>query len=122
MLAGAIQEVCINTLYAPIASQVPLSCKVPRVIIKKKAIKSEVKSAYWSTTHQYGIKIPKTVEKVLKFDKENANTLWHNAITKEIKNVRVAFEEWIDKENEIPPSYQQIKCHIIFEIKLSENF
>ena len=32
------------------------------------------------------------------------------------------FEEWKGKENEIPPGYQKIKCHIIFEIKLSENF
>ena len=39
-----------------------------------------------------------------------------------MKNVRVAYEEWKGKENEIPPGYQKIKCHIIFEIKLSENF
>ena len=39
-----------------------------------------------------------------------------------MKNVRVAFEEWQDKENEILSRYQKIKCHIIFEIKLYENF
>ena len=39
-----------------------------------------------------------------------------------MKNVRVAFEEWKGKENQIPPGYQKIKCHIIFEIKFSENF
>ena len=39
-----------------------------------------------------------------------------------MKNVRIAFEEWKGKENEIPPGYQKIKCHIIFEIKLREEF
>ena len=67
---------------------------VPHVMRKKEAIISKVKSAYWLTTHKYGIKMPKTVEEALK----------------------------LDKENEIPPGYKKIKCHIIFEIKLSENF
>ena len=66
--------------------------------------------------------MPKTVEEALKLDKENGNTLWYDAITKEMKNVRIAFEEWKGKENEIPPGYQKIKRHIIFQIKLSENF
>ena len=62
------------------------------------------------------------VEEALKLDKENGNTLWYDAITKEIKNVRIAFEEWKGNENKIPPGYQKIKHHIIFKIKLSENF
>ena len=66
--------------------------------------------------------MPKTVEEALKLDKENGNTLWYDAITKEMKNVRIAFEEWKGKENEISPRYHNIKCHIIFKIKLSENF
>ena len=95
---------------------------VPHVIRKKEAIISKVKSAYWLTTHKHWIKMPKTVQDALNLDKEHGNTLWYDAITKEMKNVRVAFEEWKGKENEIPPGYQKIKCHIIFEIKLSENF
>ena len=41
---------------------------------------------------------------------------------KKMKNVRIAFEEWKGKENEIPSRYQKVKRHVIFEIKLSENF
>ena len=58
--------------------------------------------------------MPKTVQEALKLDKENGNTLWYDAITNEIKNVRIAFEERKGKENEIPPGYQKIKGHIIF--------
>ena len=66
--------------------------------------------------------MPKTVQEALNLDQENGNTLWYDAIAKEMKNVRVAFEEWKGKENQIPPGYQKIKCHIIFELKLSEKF
>ena len=75
------------------------------------------KSAYWLTTHTYGIKMPKTVQEALNLDKENGNTLWYDAIAREMKIARVAIEEWKGKENEILPGYQKIKCHTIFEIK-----
>jgi hypothetical protein len=36
--------------------------------------------------------------------------------------VRPAFEKWEKKESELPPGYQKIKCHFIFDIKMGENF
>ena len=36
---------------------------VPHVIRKKEAVMSKVKSAYWLTTHKYGIKYPKQLKK-----------------------------------------------------------
>ena len=39
-----------------------------------------------------------------------------------MKNVRIAFEEFEgDKEN-IPPGYQFVNCHMIFDIKMGEGF
>ncbi len=55
-------------------------------------------------------------------DKENGNTLWWDAICKEMRNVRPAFEKWEKKEGELPPAYQKIKCHFIFDMKMGENF
>ena len=43
---------------------------VPHVIRKKEAIISKVKSAYWLTTHKYGIKMPKTVQEALNLDEQ----------------------------------------------------
>ena len=37
-------------------------------------------------------------------------------------NVRPALEKWEKRENELPPGYQKIKCHFIFDIKMGENF
>lgn len=94
---------------------------VPHTLKKKQRIIAKVKSKYWQRTHKFGIRIPKTVEEARKLDRENNNTLWWDAICKEMKNVRIAFEEW-KGEADLPPGYQQIKCHIIFDVKMGENF
>ena len=39
-----------------------------------------------------------------------------------MRNVRPAFEVWEKDFEHIPPGYQQIKCHMIFDIKMGENF
>ena len=57
----------------------------------------------------------------LKDDKAEV-TLWWDAIMKEIKNVRPAFEVFEKRKEDIPIGYQHIKCHMIFDVKLGENF
>ena len=39
-----------------------------------------------------------------------------------MRNVRPAFEVWEKEVEHIPPGYQQIKCHMIFDVKMGENF
>ena len=39
-----------------------------------------------------------------------------------MRNVRPAFEVWEKDIEHSPPGYQQIKCHMIFDIKMGENF
>ncbi len=95
---------------------------VPGVIKKRDRIIAKAKSKYWQRTHKYGIRIPKTVQEALAIDGENGNTLWWDAICQEMRNVRPAFEKWEQKEGELPPAYQKIKCHFIFDIKMGENF
>ena len=43
-------------------------------------------------SHKFGIKFSKTVEAALTLDAKYGNTLWAHAISKEMENVRVAFE------------------------------
>jgi hypothetical protein len=43
-----------------------------------------------------------------------------NHIT-EMTKVRVAFQVFDGESNQLPPEYQEIKCHMIFDIKLGEN-
>ena len=71
-------------------------------------------------THKFGIRVPKSVAEAKRLDKDNRDTLWWDAICKEMKNVRIAFEEF--EGDKIPPGYQEIRCHMIFDIKMGENF
>ena len=48
---------------------------------------------HWRTTHNFGIEIPNTVEKALEIDGKTGTDYWEKAIRKEMKNVRIAFEE-----------------------------
>ena len=41
---------------------------------------------------------------------------------KEMKNVRPAIEVFEKRKEDIPIGYQQIKCYMIFDVKLGENF
>ena len=95
---------------------------VPHTLRKRNRIVAKVKSKYWQRTHKFGIRIPKTVEEARALDLENGNTLWWDAICKEMKNVRPAFEIWERNESDIPPGYQKIDCHMIFDVKMGENF
>ena len=92
------------------------------VLKKRDRILSKVKSKYWQRTHKFGIRIPKTVEEALAIDREEGHTLWWDAICMEMRKVRPACEKWEEGEAKIPPGYQKIKVHFIFDIKMSENF
>jgi hypothetical protein len=68
-------------------------------------------------THKFGIRLPKTVAEALKLDEENGNSLWHDAIQKELRNVQVAFK-FLEDGKAIPVAHKKIPCHIIFDIKM----
>jgi len=87
------------------------------ILQQKKHIIQKVKTRYWQRTHKFGTCPPKTIQEALKLDEENGNTLWHNAIQKELKNVQVAFK-FLDDDDSVPVGYKQIPCHIIFDIKM----
>ena len=52
--------------------------------------------------------------------RENRNTLWQDAIEKEMLNVKVAFK--ITDRGEILVGYQEIECHVVFDVKMEANF
>ena len=62
------------------------------------------------------------MEEAIAIDRENGDNLWWNAICTEMKNVRIAFELYDGNPEDLPKAYQQIKCHIIFDVKMGKNF
>ena len=43
-------------------------------------------------THNFGLKLPKTAIEAYAIDKKNGNTLWQDAIQKEMENEKNAFQ------------------------------
>ena len=94
---------------------------VPYVIKKRERIIAKVKSKYWKRTHKFGIRVPKTVEEAKRLDQENGDHLWWDAICQEMKNVGIAFELYEGNVGDLK-GYQFVKYHMIFDIKMGENF
>ena len=59
------------------------------VIKKRNIIILKVKSKYWMRTHKFGIRVPKSVAEAKRLKEENGDTLWWDAVCKEMKNVRI---------------------------------
>ena len=115
-------QVAEYAVEARISEEPAFAWWVPYTLRKRNRIISKLKSKYWVRTHKFGIKIPKTVAEARALDLENGNTLWWDAICKEMRNVRPAFEAWDKDISEIPIGYQEVKCHLIFDVKMGENF
>jgi hypothetical protein len=99
---------------------------VSLVIRKCNCMVNKVKKKYWRTTHKFGIRIPKTVAEALQLDKENGNTYWSDAISKEMSKAKVSYVP-IDgvlpedvRSNRVDQlrGFQEIRCHIIFDVKM----
>ena len=68
-----------------------------------------------------GITVPISIEQAYKLDEENKNTLWQDAIAKEMRHVLPAFSDpgiSIDEVKKRLIGYQRKRCHIIIDIKM----
>ena len=70
---------------------------------------------YSQKTHKYRVRIPKSVKEALQVDKENGDTMWWDAI------FRPAFQVHEGAKADLPIGYQQIKCHMIFDVKMGKT-
>ena len=75
--------------------------KRDRIIVSVK----EWQIIYLKRSHKFGIVLPKTVNKVLTLDVKYGNTLWADAASKEMENVRMVFEVLPDGKS-VPISHQ----------------
>jgi hypothetical protein len=90
---------------------------IPHGMKKRDRIISRTKASYWTKTHKYGFEVPKNYPDCVRIDGENKDTLWQDAVRKEMKTVRPAFEV---HEGEVKDliGYQLIDVQFVFDIKL----
>ncbi|KAI2491971.1 Reverse transcriptase (RNA-dependent DNA polymerase) [Fragilaria crotonensis] len=92
---------------------------VPYTLRRRNRIIAAVNARYHKRTHKFGIEVPKTFEDCLRIDRANGNTLWQDAIRKEMAKVQVAFEV-LEDGTLPPPTFQEIKCHLVFDVKMED--
>ena len=100
-----------------IADEPAFSWWVPYTLRKRDVIISKAESRIRKTTHKYGIEMATSVGHAYEIDKGNGNTLWRDAIKKEMTNVRIAFEVLEEGEN-APVAWRKVSGHLVFDVKM----
>jgi hypothetical protein len=80
LLSMLLQRACLKPL---------LLCGGPHMCSR---IIDNVTSHYHKRTHNFGTEVLKSWDDCVRLDKENDNTLWQEAVRKEMKNFRTAFK------------------------------
>ncbi len=95
---------------------------VDQVLKKHGRIISLVKkrnARYLKKTHKFCIKMTKTMAEAYMLNKKNENTLWVDAIDKEMKEVKVSFEVLEDGER-VSVRYQHVPMYMVFDVKMKD--
>ena len=90
---------------------------VPYTLGKREVILAAAKNQIRRTTHKYGVEIPWDVKHAHEIDARNGNTLWRDALKKEMYNVRVAFEI-LDEGVHAPHGWKQVTRHLVWDVKM----
>ena len=90
---------------------------VNKVLKKRDRLVNKVKSRFWKNIFKFGVKSPQTVEDDLSIDWEKGNTIWHDAIGKDMKNSMFALI-FLDMDSHAPVYYGDITSQVIFDVKI----
>ncbi len=84
-----------------------------------------MKSRYWKTSYKYGVRLSHSVQEALEIDKQARTDFWWKAIQKEVSEVMIACKfdesltpEQLQADETAYAGFQEIKCHIIFDVKV----
>ena len=91
---------------------------VPYTLRKRDKIISGVVGRVKRVTHKYGVEIPRTIEEAYKLDERNGDTIWRDAINKEMSNLKVAFDIMEDSES-LPPGWSKASGHLVFDVRMT---
>jgi hypothetical protein len=89
----------------------------PYVLKKRSRIIAAITKRFHKRTHKFGVEVPKIWDDCVRLDKENGNTLWQDEARKDMNNVRIVFQI-LSGDKDVPPTYQDIRCHVIFDVKM----
>jgi hypothetical protein len=100
-----------------IAEEPAFAWWVPYVLRKRDVIVSAVNTRVRKSSHKYGIDLPTSVRHAIDIDRKNGDTLWQDALSKEMGNVCVAFEI-LGPNMKAPPGWHKASGHLVFDVKM----
>jgi hypothetical protein len=100
-----------------IADEPAFAWWVPYTLRKRDVILSKVKARIRKTTHKYGIEMPLNIDHANRLDRENGNSLWRDALAKEMTEVGIAFEVLPDGQA-APPTWKKVTGHLVWDVKM----
>ena len=89
----------------------------PYALGKRDMILSSIKVCVQKRTHKYGIKILMSVEHAMELDRCNKNTMWRDALAKEMYNVGVAFKV-LEEGQQAPAGLHKVTGNLICDVKM----
>ena len=87
---------------------------VPTTIRRRDRIIYKIHIRCMKRQKKFGIDLLKNFQEAYQLDNKNGNTKWADAISKEMKNIRIAFTI-IKNEAKTPIKYQKIHCRIFVD-------
>ena len=90
---------------------------INHVLKKRDKIIASAKARVPRTTHKYGIEVPTSIAHAKQLDMKNGNTIWMDALRKEMYGIQVAFD-FKTHHASAPPGYSRSSGHIIWDVKM----
>ena len=110
-------DIAEYTTYNKINKEPIFAWWVPHALKNRNNIISVVVSMIQIKDTKFGIRIPQSITEAYELDKANGDTAWREGISKEMKNMSVAFDVLEDGKK---PSavHQHVFFHMIYAIKM----
>ena len=91
---------------------------VPYTLRRRDRIIAGVNKRISRITHKYGVELPTSVAHAKILEEKNGNTLWMDAINREMENLRVAFDI-LEDGSKIPVGYHKASGHLVFDVRMT---
>jgi hypothetical protein len=100
-----------------IADEPAFAWWVPYVLRKQDVIVFALTTRVRKTSHKNGVELPTSVKHAIEIDQKNGNTLWQDALSKEMGNVCIAFEI-LGPGMKVPLGWHKASGHLVFDVKM----
>ena len=94
-----------------------------RTAKRQRFINVTINNAKWCSNpkqirYKFGVKIPRSYAEALKFDHDHGNTLWHDAVALELKQI-LDYNSFCDLSHgaPVPQGFTQISVQFVFDTK-----